>query len=277
MSSDLAPVYLFGILRARSAPETLGRPGSTDNGIFGPCRDAPQDALLGVVSDLKLPEGETLESLMADASVVEDLALHHHRTLEHLARQAVVLPLRFGCVFSGDKALGAALAANQDTLLEALENIDGAMEWGLKIYCERGRLGEQLAETLPEVAELRGETSGASEGKAFFLGRRLERRMEEETDRAIDRSLEFAERRLEAVSRRMTRSRPQPPEMHGRASEMVFNGAFLVDRGGEDRFFGMVDELRATYAGFGFDHEITGPWPPYSFVDCNLSGEDNVT
>lgn len=276
MSCDAHPVYLFAILPARSAPETLDGPGPDGEGIFGPCRAVPQDALWGVASDLMLPEGETLESLMADAGAAEDLVLHHHRVLEDLARQATVLPLRFGSVFSNDEALGAALAANQDTLLEALATIDGAVEWGLKIYGERGRLGERLAETLPEVAGLRAEASDASEGKAFFLGRRLARRIEEETDRAIDRCLDLTERRLEAVARRMTRSRPQPAEVHGRDSEMVFNGAFLVDRGGEDRFFEMVEDLRAAYAGFGFDFEITGPWPPYSFVDCNLSGDGHA-
>lgn len=277
MSCLAPPVYLFGILRARSMPGDLGSDGPADNQMFGPCRGLRQGELLGIVSDLRLAEGETPEGILGDPGIAKGLVLHHHRVLDGLLRAATVLPLRFGCAFSGDDAVVAAMSASQSSLLEALGSVEGGMEWGLKIYCDRDRLGTRLAEAEPEIVRLRAEASCASTGKAFFLGRRLERQIEAESERAIGRCLDFVERRLEIVSKRMKQNRPQSAEVHGRDCEMVSNGAFLIALGGEQAFFEIVDDLRAAYAGFGFDFETTGPWPPYSFVDLDMNGEDNAT
>jgi hypothetical protein len=36
-----------------------------------------------------------------------------------------------------------------------------------------------------------------------------------------------------------------------------------------------LEDLRVVYAPFGFDYQINGPWPAYSFSDQQLGGRVN--
>jgi hypothetical protein len=42
--------------------------------------------------------------------------------------------------------------------------------------------------------------------------------------------------------------------------------AYLVDKAREDDFRRVLEEIGRDYEPFGFRFELTGPWPPYSFV-----------
>jgi len=276
MSVSAPLVYLFGIVRAHVPPECSTGVTTVGGAEFGPCRILPQGCLSAVVSDLRLPEGETLENFLRDPGRTEDTILHHHRMLAGMVSQSAVLPLRFGSVFSDDEGVRVELAKGHDAFLEEINGVDGAVEWGLKVFCNQGRLGEKLSRERPEIAKFTAIISGASEGKAFFLARQLERLVDEESDRAISRCLDHTKQRLEGIFQRFALGKIQPGRLHGHASEMVFNGAFLINWGREDAFFETVDDLRGAWSGFGFDYESTGPWPPYSFVQCNLHGGSNA-
>jgi hypothetical protein len=276
MSSSASLVYLFGIVRAHAPPGRSAGVTTMGGAEFGPCRLLPQGSLSAVVSDLSLPEGETLDHFLRDPCRAEKTILHHHRMLEGMVSQSTVVPLRFGSVFSDDEGVRAVLAKGHDAFVEEINGIDGAAEWGLKVFCDRGRLGEKLSCERPQIAELKLRLSSASEGKAFFLERRLERLVHEESDRAIIRCLDDTKQRLKRLSRRFALGKIQHGLVHGHDSEMVFNGAFLISRGSEEGFFAVVDDLCGAFSGFGFDYESTGPWPPYSFVHCNLDGGGNA-
>ncbi len=57
---------------------------------------------------------------------------------------------------------------------------------------------------------------------------------------------------------------------------MVWNGAYLVARDSEERFFECVSALKETYCPSGFDYECTGPWPPSSFAECRMGASDEA-
>jgi hypothetical protein len=46
---------------------------------------------------------------------------------------------------------------------------------------------------------------------------------------------------------------------------MVLNGVYLLDTERAGEFAGIVSRLTQEHAGLRAD--VTGPWPPYSFVD----------
>jgi hypothetical protein len=58
----------------------------------------------------------------------------------------------------------------------------------------------------------------------------------------------------------------QRPEASGRRTEMVLNGAYLVEDAAQERFREQVDALQAQFAPLGLVLELTGPWPAYNFV-----------
>ena len=269
-------IYLFGILRAGTV--LAGAAGAVRVGAaeFGPLRLLTEGDLAAVVSDITLPDGTTLQALLEEPEQVQALVLHHHQMLETIADQATALPLRFGSLFQTEEAVRDTLAGGYDRFLQSLDDIDGAVEWGLKVFCDRARLGAWLRGTNAELATFRADLSEASAGKRFFLERRLENLIGEEVARAIDRCLEHTIRRIGLHCRRSTRIKLRSAQLDGEAAEIVLNGAFLVDRDGEDGFLAAVEELRRAYSDFGFGYHTTGPWPAYSFVQSKLSGDGDA-
>jgi hypothetical protein len=62
-------------------------------------------------------------------------------------------------------------------------------------------------------------------------------------------------------------SRPQDRRLSGREAEMVLNAAYLVPTEEADAFRGVVEELGREHDPDGLQLELTGPWPPYHFVE----------
>lgn len=265
-------VYAYGIVRLGSTAGLPGGPIDLAGATFGRPRLLLSGSLAAIVSDLRLSKGVSLDALLRNSRHAEQLVLHHHRVLEELVETLSVLPFRFGVMFKDDQGVAVALEQNRKALLEAIGRIDGATEWGLKIYCAPDQLGRRLAGEIPAITELETDIASADEGKAFFLRKRLKSLTEKEIEQAITRCVNYTTGRLDAVVREFAPGKLQPAEMHGRGSEMVLNGACLVDRGLKEGFFQLLEDMFAAYAGFGFDYEITGPWPPYSFADCQLGG-----
>jgi Gas vesicle synthesis protein GvpL/GvpF len=63
------------------------------------------------------------------------------------------------------------------------------------------------------------------------------------------------------------RNPPQPRELTGYQAEMVLNGVYLVADDEVETFSGLVRELDDRHRSHGMRLEVTGPWPPYNFVE----------
>ena len=48
---------------------------------------------------------------------------------------------------------------------------------------------------------------------------------------------------------------------------MFLNGAYLVAADREGEFRAALEELEKEHGPRGASYELTGPWPPYNFVD----------
>jgi len=51
---------------------------------------------------------------------------------------------------------------------------------------------------------------------------------------------------------------------------LSLNASFLVEKEKEDRFSEAVKEIDEEYGGAQLKY--TGPWPPYNFIDIDISG-----
>jgi hypothetical protein len=58
---------------------------------------------------------------------------------------------------------------------------------------------------------------------------------------------------------------PQDPRLSGRAGIQLLNAAYLVDEARAEEF--LTAARTAAERHSGLEVEVTGPWPPYSFID----------
>jgi hypothetical protein len=113
-------------------------------------------------------------------------------------------------------------------------------------------------------------TSGRPGGRplsgASYLQQKkaLHRSRKELADRARDRVAELYDRIsvLAAVARR--RGARDLPVKDG---PLLLDAAFLVDRNKERRFKSLLAREARKLAASGLHLSVTGPWPPYSFLD----------
>lgn len=268
-------VYVYGIIRVAeggaepSVPPLKGFAGN-------PIRIIVCDGLAALVSTLAMcAVGASFEDELKDPEQAKSLILDHHRVLQHLLDKQTVLPMRFGALFADDEKVRDALHEHRHDLLDAFERVEDAREWGVKIFCDclvlRGHLSEESAPMLSAaMLAAQDELAVATQGRAFFLHRRIERLGEEEAQRAITQGVEESHRRLCDVARADAAMKLQPAAIHGRADDMVWNGAFLVAKPAEERFFALIGELQQVHGPRGFHYETNGPWPPFSFADYRL-------
>ena len=269
-SPETQRVYVYGIMRAREGGTEPNLPplkGLEDN----PVHTIVGDGLAALVSMVATPaDGTSFEEELQDPEHAKRLILDHHRVLQSLFDTQTVLPMRFGALFTDDEKVSEALHEHRQGLLDALERVEGAREWGVKIFCDCSVLRRHLGEKSSAMLAAQGELAGATQGRAFFLQRRVARLSDEEVERAIARDVKESRLRLCEIARADAAMKFQPAAVHGRADDMVWNGAYLVAKPDEERFFDLIEELRTVLGPRGFHYETSGPWPPFSFADYRL-------
>ena len=263
-------VYVYGIIGvSEGGKEPVAPPlkGLADN----PIRAVVGDGVAALVSMLVMPaDGTPFEEQLKDPEQTKNLILDHHRVLQCLLDDRTVLPMRFGALFTDDEKVSDALHEHRQGFLEALERVEGAREWGVKIFCDCPVLRRHLGEKSSAMLAAQGELAGATQGRAFFLQRRVARLGDEEVERAIAQDLKESRLRLCEIARADASMKFQPAAVHGRADDMVWNGAYLVAKPDEERFFDLIEELQQVLGPRGFHYETSGPWPPFSFADYRL-------
>lgn len=263
-------VYAYGIIRDAASGHRI----PAVDGIAGErVRTVACGGLLALVSDVN-PQLDDVFGTMQDPDRIKEMVLDHHRVLQGVANGHTVLPLRFGMVFTDETGIVTVLEAQRNALDEAIHRIEGAREWGVKLFCDHDVLRRRLEETSPTIRDMSEQMATASDGRAFFVRRQMQRTLDDEIDHAIDRCIMESQLALLPAVRDAATLETQPPAVHGRAADMVWNVSYLVPKDGEERFFASISTLKSAYRLSGFEYECTGPWPASSFAECRL-GENN--
>jgi hypothetical protein len=263
---DRCAYYAYAIARPR--PE--GRAGDQLIPGVDPryrVREIAHGDVLALVSDVSLAEYdlESLRERFQDSLWLELLARGHQRVIEALSERYTLLPLKLCTLYTDEAHLHEALAANGAWVGAALDQVEGAREWGVKVYCDRSALSAWAIGELPQLRQLASTVSAASPGARYMLEKRLQRAAQQAVDDLRHKKVEAIGQRLAVAARAAQASALQPQQIHGHAEEMALNGAYLVAETELARFRAALDDLVAEYCPCGFSFELTGPWPVYSF------------
>lgn len=209
---------------------------------------------------------EALRARLADATWVAVRAMRHERVVEHFARRASVVPLRFGTIYLESENVERMLGERGDELRAIIDQLRGREEWGLNVYSDRARLKEEVVSLSPLLSELSEQAAQASPGQAYLLRKKIDSLRETEARAETRRVAATIERELtEAAAAAAARLRVLKDE-GGEQGELAAKLAFLVERDRFAEFRAAAEQLAQKYEGAGFRLELTGPWPPYNFA-----------
>ena len=113
-----------------------------------------------------------------------------------------------------------------------------------------------------------------SPGRAFLLRRKKADLIENEINRICKTTGQRMFCELEELSKATTLNNLYPKEFTGKTDTMILNAAFLVREETAGEFLSKVTILRSLHTGTGFDLEVTGPWPPFSFISIKEQTND---
>jgi hypothetical protein len=263
-------VYLYGVTRGFD-PATLGE----NAGVAGtPVRGITAGDLTALVSTVRMEEyGEAaLHANLENLAWLEATARAHHDVVARAARTAPTAPVRIATVYRDDDRVSQVLRQEGERFGALLDRITGRSEWGVKAYaypdesggCEHGGNG---AATTASVTASTAITEAESRAGTAYLRRRQEQRRRRED--AARRDAEQARAIQTTLQGRAVAARqhpPQDPTLSGHSGTLILNMAYLLDDEHVDDFLELADSIDRRTPGIGV--EVTGPWPPYSFIDA---------
>ena len=243
--------YVYGVVSATTQPEGTGV-GSR------PVELVPGGRVAALASAVPAEEfGESsLRERLNDLAWLERTAREHEDTLERALARTAVIPFRLCTVYERREHVEEFLSEHGAALADLLRRLEGHVELGVKAYF--------AGAAAPEAGE-------PESGREYLLRRQRERDAAEEAARFKVECARESHEALVAAAEEARANPPQPPELSGRADEMLLNGAYLVRRD-DGRLADAVAELESRYGSRGVTYEVTGPWPPYNFVPPEVVG-----
>jgi Gas vesicle synthesis protein GvpL/GvpF len=157
-----------------------------------------------------------------------------------------VVPIRFGTLFINAAEVAGWLERNEPALLAELDRLRDSAEWAFAV----------------SVAETAEPEEAVSVGSAeTYLDRRLA-----EGEAAALRRQELAEK---AVVWHERLAATAEHALIG-CGDALLDAAYLVRRSRQAEFEAALAEVQAEIDASELRARLTGPWPPFNFVDANL-------
>jgi gas vesicle protein GvpL/GvpF len=241
--------YLYAVITAATANDY--GPWGINGGQVYPLAHGP---LAAVVSDVP-PQRVRPERANLAA---------HQLVLNRLQETGAMLPISFGVIADGDRAIRKILTRYQVVLMKQLHRLAGKVEMGLRVVWGVPNIFEYFVSSHPELRALRDEIFGANreptQENKIEIGRLFERLLDEDREACAAQVEEIMA--LFCCESKRNRCRQE---------REVLNLACLV--GGEPesqaRFEAGVFEAASRFDhNFAFDY--SGPWPAASFANLNL-------
>ncbi|MCT2588635.1 GvpL/GvpF family gas vesicle protein [Streptomyces sp. N2-109] len=253
MTAELC--YLYAVGRPAELDEAAEGVTGQDGAAVRTVYAAGLGALVSTVSADRFGE-EGLKAQLEDLDRLEAVARCHHGVVAAAYQRTTVLPMRLASVYLDDAGVTAMLRERGEEFLAMLSQLEGHVEWGVKIYADPGRAVPAPARPVPPSAE--------SPGRAYLQRRQENRRNQQQLHRDVEAVVSrVAEAAGELAAARVAH-RPQQGELATGPGENVTNDGYLVPSGHGEAFREAVTRPAGGVPGVRV--EVTGPWAPYSFA-----------
>lgn len=238
--------YLYCLVRGEG--ECHGFPTGVDGMAIHPIRVEEMSAL---VSDVN-PSGGSRS--------VENALAHHEVVSQALACFPAVLPCRFGTVVADERGVVALLTARYPRLEGYLDRFQGKVEAGIKAILDGGGL---------HAHEPWG--GGAREGRTPAERYLFEKRARFRRAEALEAQAERLTHALQEATSPVVEAVKAERKPFGEG--LIVTLCCLLERTNLAPFRQGYEQVRRGYPQVRFLY--TGPWPPYSFADMDLTAAEH--
>jgi hypothetical protein len=187
----------------------------------------------------------------------------HQNVLKKIMENSTPLPMAFGIIANGEKALRKILADNKSIFTEQLKRTAGKVEMGMRVSYDVPNIFEYFISIHADLRAARDRFFGGyrepSQEAKLELGRMFDRLLNEDREEYTSQVEEV----LAPYCYETARSRI-------RNEQEVMNLACLVGRDEQGRFEEGVFAAAGLFNN-NFSFEYNGPWAPHNFVNIQLA------
>jgi hypothetical protein len=259
-------LYLYGLIPTNEAthplPSVKGFDGEHE--IFM----LPNEDVTAIVCHLDhaaYSEETISDKINNDMEWLQEKAFHHHETVQQLAKQYTIVPLKFCTLYKNEESLRETVDKNKTKLSETFALLDGNEEWNLKIYCDDEQIKQQVSENNPVIKAKRDEISALPRGRQFFEKKKMDELINQELEAEKNRFCENIHEKLSSVSLFGSIKKTWGKDVTGRKEKMAWNSVFLLPKANVEQFLNNVEQYEGDFEEAGWKFEVSGPWPPYHF------------
>jgi hypothetical protein len=246
--------YVFCLIRSNRQPTMRrineGMPGGGDLRAI-----EVGDHLWAVVQSV--PEADYGEAAVArglqNLDWVGPRAIAHERVIESFLSAPALLPMHLFTLFTSDDRVAQHVDSDGTRIRRLLKRVEGKVEFGLRLTFDnkaaRAKVSQRPVRSGTEFLARKREVLG------------IDRTRAKEARSAADAVYRSMSRLATAAQRRTSLERAAP------GSRLLLDAAFLVSVAKSVPFRSAARQRLRDLRAFGVTMSLTGPWPPYNFVE----------
>lgn len=212
------------------------------------------DQISAIVSDITKPD---LITNQANAFIFAHV-------IEILEQYYPILPMRFGSVMESTESVQQMLENNYVEFQNNLLKVENKSEFGLKIFCDTEKLKSELKTKSEGQIETSPEPDSESKESVFreYVNQKLKAHRLEET------LLGYVDSIIAEFTRFLIQLNAVKKIKKMTTATTIIDAVFLLEKDKKAELVSAVEDMQSKYPGLNF--MLTGPWPPYSFVDITI-------
>lgn len=196
-------------------------------------------------------------------TITKELAIDFARVIEELSQSVTLLPIRFGTFLKSDEIVIQLLSNHYDSFLNNLQQVENKHEFGLKVLWNYEKGSEKIREA-SESEEVKASDyfSKSTVHTNYLLEKIKKHRLE-------DALLKHVEQLIEETCQHLEQLNPACKFQKMVTNSIILDAVFLVEKDKKNEFIQAIDALKGQKIDLNF--LLTGPWPPYNFVDVAIN------
>jgi len=197
-----------------------------------------------------------LQARLSNLDWVSTVAMVHERVVAHFLAADAVLPMKLFTIFLADDRARADVLTREPEIHAVVKRVTRREEWGVRMATRHRP--EPLAGTRATRHQV--DTSGVE-----YLMRKKAQRDEALSHATLAR--EAASDLFDRLASLASEARRRPvSHLAPGTSPVILDATFLVPRTRASRLRAAAARQARALAADGIEIDVTGPWPPYSFV-----------
>jgi hypothetical protein len=194
-----------------------------------------------------------LNEKLTNLGWVSKAAMAHEAVIESFSRMTSVLPMKLFTIFENDERAVRHVLIEGRRIDRLLKRLARREEWGVRVLLDRAR-----------AARSGRRASRIRTGAAYLAAKKAHQDQAAELASHAQQTISRLFRALDTQSDQSTRRAAGEWPLQGHS--LLLDAAFLVPRTRSRSFRSLVARHARQLDAHGYIVDLTGPWPPYSFL-----------